>query len=176
MLLDAFSIFQHLSALAKRTVHLAGTPTTAQCSPCDHWGKQRFSFCWGEVGICHIWIHFSMMWLFDTCWYFLKVNMAWFKRMISNSMLKGDGQKMVTGRFSQGQFHVVSEAEFGIGIWARYGKMLKETAGNRHTAWIQKVAWFLTDLTFQNREQNAIVQRCWPINPLWSMLSVRSMQ
>ena len=54
-------------------------------------------------------------------------------------MLKGDGQKMVTGRFSQGQFHVVSEAEFGIGIWdwqdmARYGKMLKETAGNRHTA------------------------------------------
>lgn len=32
-------------------------------------------------------------------------------------MLKGDGQKMVTGRFSQGQFHVVSEAEFGIGIW-----------------------------------------------------------
>jgi hypothetical protein len=54
-------------------------------------------------------------------------------------MLKGDGQKMVTGRFSQGQFHVVSEAKFGIGIWdwqdmARYGKMLKETAGNRHTA------------------------------------------
>ena len=39
-------------------------------------------------------------------------------------MLKGDGQKMVTGRFSQGQFHVVSEAEFGIGIW-------QDAQGNR---------------------------------------------
>ena len=93
--ITAFRCFEHLSASfsAKHTVHLAGTPTTAQCSPCDHWGKQRFSFCWGQVGIYHIWIHSSMMWLFDTFWYFLKVNMAWFKRTISNIQQQLDAER-----------------------------------------------------------------------------------
>ena len=74
-----------------------------------------------EVRMCHIWIHYDP--LHDvTFWDLLNLfeGEHGLIRTYSNEqqsdaanqqlMLKGDGQKMVTGRFSQCQFHVVLEA------------------------------------------------------------------